>query len=242
MPCDTAGICLWKNFDTSGENSNPSNVLLPEDSGNIDRNLTEKNILVHDKKMARADSIWYDDLTVLAKRPLEFFPAQAHTPAEQTNALVRLIIYASAALFAYNRRLRSVWYGLAAVVVVTLLYRGRGGKYAGLTTGLQGAKQACRQPTPENPFANMLVSEYGKELPPPPCEYDDVKDKTEEYFDRGLFKDIDDVYNVNNSQRQFMTAPNGGRPPDFVEFAKFLGKDMQGKCKQDTAFCRGHLP
>ena len=193
------------------------------------------------RTMSRNDKIWYDDLSALPRRPLEFFPSTSHTTAEQTNALVRLTLYSTVALGAYTGSTRTLWAGLGLVIVLTLLYRGRGGKYAGLNT-VFGTKPSCRAPTRENPFANMLVSEYGKDLPPPPCEYDDVKKETEEFFDNGLFKDIDDVFNVNNSQRQFNTVPNGGRPPDLVAFAQFLGKDMQGKCKQDSAHCRGHFP
>jgi len=192
--------------------------------------------------MSRADKIWYDDLFILTQRPLEFFPAQGQSPSEHANALVRLTAYGSLGMFLYNGNIKTLWWGLGAIILITLLYRGRGGKFAGLSTGLLGTQPKCRPPTPENPLANMLVSEYGKGMPPPPCEYDDSKEKTEEYFDRGLFKDLNDVYDVNNSQRQFVTVPNGGRAPDLVEFAKFLGKDMQGKCKQDTAFCRGHFP
>ena len=191
--------------------------------------------------MSQTDKIWYDDLTILGRRPLEFFPSKAHAPSEQTNAIVRLIVYSSLALYAYNGKLKTLWYGLGAIAVITLMYRGRGGHYAGLST-VYGPKVKCRAPTPENPFANMLVSEYGKELPPPPCDYDENKSKMEEYFNRGLYKDLEDVYDTNNSQRQFMTVPNAGQPPDLVAFANFLAKDMQGKCKTDTAFCHGNFP
>lgn len=191
--------------------------------------------------MSRSDAIWYEDLSVLARRPFEFFPAKDQSPEEFTNALIRLVVYATLMVFVYNRNIKSMWYGLGAVVTVTLLFRGRGGVLAGLKN-TYGKTKKYREPTPENPFGNMLVSEYGKTMPPPPQEYDDSKAKTEEYFNKGLFRDMDDIYDTNNSQRQFMTVPNGGRPPDLVEFAKFLGKDMVGKCKGDTAYCRGSFP
>lgn len=189
--------------------------------------------------MVKSDAIWYTDVFVLPKRPMEFFPSKRHTQNEQANALVRLIIYVTCGVFFYRGNFRALYIGLAGIVAITLLFRGRNGKFAGLNAKENSLE--CRQSTRENPFANMLVSEYGKELPAKPCQYDDIKEDVEKNFNIGLYRDLDDPFNKNNSQREFMTVPNGGQPPDTRAFAEFLN-GPKGNCKSDNAACTGFLP
>ena len=179
-----------------------------------------------------SDQIWYDDIFVLARRPLEFFPVKTQSKAEHLNALVRLCIYVTLGVFAYNQNVSSLFIGLAAIIAITIAYRGRG-NIAGLSNGTG----ACRRPTKDNPFANMLVSEYGKgPLPDPPCHYDDVKDDMEKNFNAGLYRNVEDWPNRENSQRQFMTHPTGGAPPDTKAFAEFLYAGTKN-CKTNSTQC-----
>lgn len=180
-----------------------------------------------------SDKIWYDDIFVLARRPLEFFPGRGQTPTEHVNALVRLIVYTTLALYVYNGNMSTVFIGLAAVVAITLASRGRGG-IAGLSNL---APQKCRMSTEDNPFANTLVSEFGKDpLPDPPCSYDDMKKDMEKNFNKGLFRNVEDWPNKENSQRQFFTMPTGGNPPDTKAFSEFLYGGARN-CKTDSKQC-----
>ena len=182
-----------------------------------------------------SDKIWYEDIFVVGRRPLEFFPARGQTPAEHVNALVRLIIYTTLGLFAYNGNIRTIFLGLAAIITITVAFRGRGG-LAGLSA-LNTGPQKCRASTKDNPFANTLVSEFGKDpLPDPPCTYDDVKEDMEKNFNEGLFRNVEDWPNRENSQRQFFTMPTGGNPPDTRAFAEFLYGNAKN-CKADSKQC-----
>lgn len=176
-----------------------------------------------------SDRIWYKDIFVLTKRPLEFFPTKSQSPAERLNALVRLLVYITLVLFAYTQNIRTVMIGLAAIATITLVHRGRGNN-AGFPN------DTCRHPTKDNPFANTLVTEYGKPRPPPPCEYDDVKEEIVKNFNDGLFRDVEDVYDKQNSQRQFYTHPTGGNPPDTHAFSEFLYSNSRN-CKTNSAQC-----
>jgi hypothetical protein len=162
-----------------------------------------------------SDKIWYDDIFVLFRRPLEFFPVKNQSKAEHLNALVRLCIYVTLGLFIYNQNMQTLALGLAAIVVISMVYRGRGNVAGYDILG------KCRRPTQENPFANTLVSEYGKPQDPP-CSYDDMKDDMEKHFNHGLHRNVEDWSNRENSQRQFVTHPTGGNPPDTKGFAEFL--------------------
>ena len=179
-----------------------------------------------------ADKIWYEDIFVIPRRPLEFFPSKGQAPTEHANALIRLILYTTTGLYAYNGNVSTLLLGLAAIIAVTVAYRGRGN-----VAGLENvAPLKCRGSTKENPFANRLVSEYGKDLPDPPCSYDDMKDDMEKNFNEGLFRDVEDWPNRANSQRQFFTHPTGGNPPDTKAFAEFLYGNAQ-TCKTDPKQC-----
>lgn len=179
------------------------------------------------------DKIWYEDIFALPRRPLEFFPAKGQTASEHANALIRLIIYVTLALTVYSGSLQTIFIGLAAIVAVTLVFRGRG-NLAGYDNT---APTKCRGSTVENPFANTLVTEFGRDpLPDPPCAYDDMKDEIEKNFNVGLYRDIEDWSNRQNSQRQFVTLPTGGNPPDTRGFAEFLYGHAQN-CKVDSKQC-----
>lgn len=183
-----------------------------------------------------SDKIWYEDIFVLGRRPLEFFPARGQTPAEHVNALIRLIMYTTILLFAYNGSVNTVYIGLAAVVTITIVYRGRGG-LAGLSNIGNMGPNKCRPSTKDNPFANTLVNEFGKDpLPDPPCAYDDIKQDMEKNFNDGLFRNVEDWSNRENSQRQFFTVPTGGNPPDTKAFAEFLYGNARN-CKTDSKQC-----
>lgn len=191
-------------------------------------------ILRHYKHcMNKSDKIWYDDVFALPRRPLEFFPTRGQSPAEQVNALVRLIAYVTIALMIYRGSSQVVFLGLAAIIVITMAYRGRG-KIAGLNNL---APQKCRPSTRDNPFGNTLVNEYGKDpMPDPPCAYDDIKEEVEKNFNYGLMRNVEDWANKENGQRQFYQHPTGGNPPDTKAFAEFLYGNAKN-CKSDSAQC-----
>lgn len=182
------------------------------------------------------DSVWYEDVAVLIRRPLEFWPSRDQTTAEQLNTFVRLITYATVAVFAYNMHVATVFVGILLIALVTLVYRGRGGKFAGLQAVIP---PKCRMPTKNNPFMNVPLTEYGKTFGPPTCNYDEVKAEMRTQFNDGLYRNIEDIYENENSQRQFFTVPNGGNPPDRTAFAKFLYGN-QRNCKMNPAQCSGN--
>ena len=182
------------------------------------------------------DSAWYEDVAVLVHRPLEFWPSRDQTTAEQLNTFVRFIVYATAAVFAYNFHIATLFVGVFLVALVTLVYRGRGGKFAGLQAT---APPKCRMPTKNNPFMNAPITEYGKTFGPPTCNYDEVKAEMRTHFNDGLYRNIEDIYEKQNSQRQFHTVPNGGQPPDRTAFAHFLYGN-QRNCKTTPSQCTGN--
>lgn len=193
---------------------------------------------------------WFQDVGALAREPTVFFPARHHTPAQQLNALVRLVLYATTGMFLYNQSSKVLYLGLAIVAVLSLAYVGNGGTVQLTQLMMQDrnssvtqspSKNVCRRTTPRNPFKNTLVSEYQTPLALQPlCQDDDPKD-IKQNFETGLFKNIEDIYDKENSQRQYFTMPDGG-VPDVKAFRDFVygGLGRKQTCKESPQACTGY--
>jgi len=95
----------------------------------------------------------------------------------------------------------------------------------------------CRKPLPDNPFMNPTINDFQIEDPPEPCNADDedIKDKITDSFNDGLFRDVGDLFERENSQRMFYTIPQIN-PPDQTAFANWLYK-TDNICKVNQSQC-----
>lgn len=186
------------------------------------------------------DTIWYEDVRVLAERWKEFFPTPDQTPEERVNALVRLVLYATAAAYVYNRQTRTLVMGAGVVAVLSFAHgHRRQERYPALGPVAPQAASAggssCTPPSKDNPFANALVTDLGKPRAPA-CAYDAVKDTVKQHFNDGLFRNASDIYEKENSQHQFYTMPVSNGIPDTGGFANFLYGGMKS-CKEKQEHC-----
>jgi hypothetical protein len=103
-------------------------------------------------------------------------------------------------------------------------------------------KESQRKPTPDNPFMNPIFSDYNTENIPFPSNADDedIKEEITKTFDENLFKDLDDVFDIKNSQRIFYTVPGGAIPNDQDKFAKWCF-GLPTTCKEDSESCYKNL-
>jgi len=211
--------------------------------------------------MLAADRVWYKDVRVLTRRPREFFPCRDQSSAERLNSIVRLLLYCTLAVFLYRRQFKYLAFGLASVAAVSVAHRGTGlagrpdERRRGLLTrepstagkrvgNVLRARPRCTVSTPENPFANVLLSDLADNPGrPPACKYDEHKELIRTNFNRGLVRNVYDVYEKENSQRQFMTMPVTTTTPDTVAFAQFCyGNAGRKTCKEDPSKCTGAFP
>ena len=172
------------------------------------------------------DPAWYDDPRVLANRPLEFFPARGMTPAERLNSMVRFVAYASVGIAIYRNDPHSLLIGAVVIVVISTL-RGVSSRPANKTTTrgtYYSGPAECTVPTPDNPFANVLASEYMENKPAACRVTTETMNASQAYFDRGLIREISDVYKNRASDRQFVTMPATGDngTPDTLAFRNYL--------------------
>ena len=95
----------------------------------------------------------------------------------------------------------------------------------------------CRKPTVDNPFMNPSADDFNKENVPVACNADDedINKDIDLKFNADLYRDIEDVFNKKNSQRQFYTIAHNV-PNDQEAFARWCYK-FPKTCKTDQERC-----
>jgi hypothetical protein len=97
----------------------------------------------------------------------------------------------------------------------------------------------CRKPTVENPFTNIVFSDYlDASNVAEPCNSSDsnVQTDMQNLYNSTIFRNFDDVFERANSQRMFYTVPIRTIPNDQTNFANWLYKTGP-TCKENTQNC-----
>jgi len=168
-------------------------------------------------------------------------PSPEHTPEERVNAVVRLLAYGTAAAALVQATALPLVYGAVSVAAMS----GAHAASAAATTaprrrrkGRGAATQACTRSTPDNPFANPLPGDPLDK--PPACASEDAVDLARANFNRGLPRDLFDVYERQNNQHQFGTVPVTDIVDDRRKFVEFCyGGGQRAGCKENPAKCTG---
>lgn len=95
----------------------------------------------------------------------------------------------------------------------------------------------CRRPTSDNPFMNPSLDDFNKEDVPVACNADDedINDQIKLKFNEDIYRDIEDVFDKKNSQRQFFTVAHN-LPNDQEAFARWCYK-FPATCKTNQERC-----
>lgn len=100
-------------------------------------------------------------------------------------------------------------------------------------------EQTCRKPTVDNPFANIVFADYlDAGNIPEPCNVDnkDIQKEMNFLYNSSIYRNIEDVFERENSQRIFYTVPVTTIPNKQTEFANWLYKSGP-TCKENSANC-----
>ena len=103
------------------------------------------------------------------------------------------------------------------------------------------SKNSCIRPTENNPFMNPSTNDFNNPekidgIVACNTDDDEIIDKDiDDKFNADLYRDIDDVYNKKNSQRQFFTIPQSV-PNDQEAFGRWCYK-FPATCKTDQTRC-----
>lgn len=171
------------------------------------------------------DPFWKDDISILLKkhRLIEFVPSNDMTTNEKLNAMTRFLMYLGVLLTLVYGKAHALYIPLIGAVLVYLVHE----HYPHLLSEQKGGgsgQGGTQAPTKENPFMNVLLTDYvsnPQRGPAGDVDLPAVQDGVEQHFADGLYRNVNDVWNKNNSQRQYYTNPATTIPNDRDSFAKW---------------------
>lgn len=198
--------------------------------------------------MSNSDPFWAEDFSVLllSERLYEFFPSNKFSFYENLNAVVRLGFYLSVMLSLYYQDLQSFGILVFAFAITYFLFRfytpekkeGEATEQEIIET--MNMEADCTKPTLDNPFMNYTMYDHltfnSDKKPACDIKSEDVKQEMKSNFNNNLYKDVSDVFDRRNSQRQFFTMPWTTVVNDQTEFANWLYKSPS-TCKENQDYC-----
>lgn len=190
--------------------------------------------------MSSIERIWYVDPVSLFRgdRLARFVPETNASLPQQLNAIMRFAIYFSLLMFFVGRRHLALFVMLiVAGATAAVQHAARADHTAAFTpplgqqqnttkrTGINSSHiKPCTQPTLDNPFGNVMLSDYtDNPMRPPACNIQDpeVVDKVETLFEHNLYRDVSDAMSRTANSRQFYTNPVTTIPNDQGAFARW---------------------
>lgn len=184
--------------------------------------------------MYKNDPFWKEDYSILFNkhRLIEFVPSSDMTTNERLNAITRMLIYCGILL---SLIYKTIFYAYIPIIGMVILYMVS--KYD-MKGGEGESEQPLQRPSASNPFMNVLLTDYvdnPTRAPAADIEDPDVKRSIDSHFSTNLYRDVDDIWDRNNSQRQFYTNPSTTIPNDRDSFMKWC-YNTPNTCKD------GNLP
>jgi hypothetical protein len=188
-------------------------------------------------------TFWFEDIKVLYQKEnlFEIVPFKRFDMVRKLNAILRLFIYFSLILFFIDMENNKNYLGFIPSVAALTWFIWNHYKETHINyiqnkvmsdtledqTLLNDLQTECRIPTKHNPFMNPNLSEYGNDsiIPPKSCPSHNnkgIQRRVEDMFNEELYRDVNDVFNKNNSQRQFYTVPGNQIPNDQGAYAQWL--------------------
>jgi len=178
--------------------------------------------------MNEKNIFWLDNISVLYKNDLytEFIPTNKMSRTEQLNAITRLCIYLIIILFIFDKTNVLIYIPIVCLILVIIFHNisavqrikskydpimDKNKKFNEVYTlneYREYEKGTCRKPTKDNPFMNLTAEDYNKDIAMA-CNSDDdkiVQTMIDEKFNQDLCRDIEDVFDRKNSERQFFTG------------------------------------
>lgn len=161
-----------------------------------------------------------------------FFPSVEMGLDQQLNCIMRFAIYFTIVLLIIRGNINSLFIVIITAFITVLVYESKMRNslskhdlFDTLNIVDKGKSQHEYKPTRDNPFMNIMVTDYNK-FPnrPPAGSWTDprVKDDVHSNFDAGLMRGDDDVFNKQASDRQYYTMPSTTIPNNQGDFARWL--------------------
>lgn len=146
-------------------------------------------------------------------------------------AIVNLLIFISIILTLIFKNAVFILIGLSLIIIIFFVYVYDEKIKIDTNESLSNRNLAiidnniCVKPSLENPFMNpTIIDYYNKNNNIKACEYDnkEIEENINNYFKNNIYKDVNDIYERNFSERQFYTVPASTIPNDRLSYEKWL--------------------
>ena len=196
------------------------------------------------------DVLWTDDISVLLNKEnvADVWPSEFNTLHENYNAMTRFMILYTVMLSLYKQHTLPFamlfMFMIIFYLFYNLLYKSNhnhpivGVRHQGYETpsvvynDIKEPKpypsKHCKSSTETNPFMNPMLGEAMTESYKPICDYETDR-RIDNNFVNTLPQSEWDIYNNQNSQRQFYTIPNHTSYADQSAYASWLYGDGNRK-------------
>lgn len=180
------------------------------------------------------ESFWFNDPPnfINGDNYFQIWPSKDMSFEEQLNSLMRFSLYFSVIVFIIKKDANIFFIPVFMAIFTYYIYAVDTSNKKNERMLLEKfnmmqdkrTNERCIKPTQENPFMNVLMTDYTKNPErPAACKMTkSVKEDIKNHFDSTLFRDIDDIFHKNASDRQFYTTPITTIPNDQTAFAKWL--------------------
>ena len=181
--------------------------------------------------------LWTEDISILYEKKylFEIVPMKNFDLNRKLNGLLRLSIFYSIIVYLFNKNTKSlmipVGVGIFTVIISKNLKTNNINENIvklqneGINDGflMEEIGEGCRIPEKNNPFMNPTI--YRENNSKKPClSYNNkgIQKDIEEKFNEELYRDVNDIFGKNNSQRQFYTVPGKTNPNDLESYKNWL--------------------
>jgi hypothetical protein len=209
----------------------------------------------------KGDEFWAFEPMILINtdRLYEIYPTNEMTLEEKLNSIVRLALYYSILMWLFTRNSVHLYVFIFVLAITYVIYKYQNKMMLKFTDDQiieqldssvainkkdvmidREEQEFCMKPTDNNAFMNVLLTDYvDQPNRPPACSLNnpDISKMVEDKFDIGLYKDVDDIFNKNNSQREFYSNPITTIPNDREKFTDFCYSGMKSCRGGDSDKC-----
>lgn len=161
---------------------------------------------------------------------VELIPSYDMTFKQKILAIVNLILFSSLIASLVFRTFAFILFGLIISLLLYYVYLYEKQSKKELKENLALKDRAiiddifCVKPSKNNPFMNPNITDINKNYNFKACNIDNknIKNEIDKYFKGPIYKDVNDIYERNISQRQFYTVPATTIPNDQEAFSHWL--------------------
>ncbi len=181
--------------------------------------------------------LWIEDISILYEKKyiFEIVPMKNFDLNRKLNSLLRLSIFYSIIVYLFkknnNALMIPIGVGIFTVIISkNLKINNINEKIVKLHNDnvdenflMYDVSEGCKVPEKNNPFMNPTL--YSDDNSKKPClSYNNkgIQREIEEKFNEDLYRDVNDIFGKNNSQRQFYTVPGKTNPNDLESYKNWL--------------------